>query len=67
MPWMIRWRTDPQINSSTSYRVIEGGNIGSVELICGLRRLTLYCSRHGPRSMGLCGLRGWNIGLIVAV
>ena len=59
--------TDPQINSGTSYRVIEGSNICSVELTCSLRRLTLCCGRHEPGSLCLCSLRWWDIGLIVAI
>ena len=60
-------RTDPQINSSTSYRVIEGGNISRVDLTCLERGLTLYRGRDWPRRLGLCGLRGWDVGLIVAI
>lgn len=60
-------RTDPQINSSTSYRVIEGGNISRVDLTCFERGLTLYHGRNRPRRLGLCGLRRWDVGLIVAI
>jgi len=60
-------RTDPQINSSTSYRVIEGGNISRVDLTCLECGLTLYRSRNWPRRLSLCGLCGWDVGLIVAI
>jgi hypothetical protein len=60
-------RTNPQINSSTSYRVIEGGNISRVDLTCLERGLTLYYGRNWPRRLGLCSLRWWDVGLIVAI
>ena len=60
-------RTDPQINTSTSYRVIEGGNISRVDLTCFECGLTLYRSRNGPGRLSLSGLRGWDVGLIVTI
>ena len=59
--------TDPQIHSCTSKGVVEGGNIRSVELICCLRGLTLYCSSHRRRCLRLRSLRWRDVGLVVAV